>query len=177
MASNGTASNILSLGFMPPGLRIPFFAASGALCGFTIAFAVLFRAFSYISAKPEVCINCHVMMPEYSAHAHGSHANAATCIDCHIPQRNIIQMIWNKAQSGAGHTAAYLTHREPQVIGLSARSKQTVQDNCLRCHAGTVENVRMLSSTDRTCSDCHRDNVHSKVRGLATAPNALRGGK
>jgi len=55
---------------------------------FTFVVAIVFfaylvyasKAFSYLSADPKACINCHVMNTQYATWQHSSHAERATCV-------------------------------------------------------------------------------------------------
>ena len=50
--------------------------------GFTFLYA---EGFSYMSDNPKVCVNCHIMQPQYDSWQKASHHTVATCVDCHLP--------------------------------------------------------------------------------------------
>ena len=50
--------------------------------GYTFLYA---EGFSYMSDDPAVCVNCHIMQPQYDSWQKASHHTVATCVDCHLP--------------------------------------------------------------------------------------------
>ena len=72
------------------------FLKYGALLVFAIAIGVFIyvitisKALSYLSSDPKACINCHVMNTQYATWQHSSHAQRATCVECHLPRDNMI---------------------------------------------------------------------------------------
>jgi len=131
------------------------------------------NAMSYLSSAPETCINCHVMSDAYASWRRGSHANAATCVDCHIPHNNPVAKLAFKAADGMKHSYVFTAGAEPQVLRLSNGAKPVVQANCLRCHADKFVMIRLADSRQRHCWDCHHT-MHGSVHGLSASPRALR---
>ena len=70
---------------------------------FTFRYA---EGFSYFSADPEACVNCHIMTPQYDSWQKSSHHAAATCVDCHLPHDFIGKYI-AKAENGYHHSKAF----------------------------------------------------------------------
>ena len=67
-------------------------------------------------------------------------------------------------------TYAFTTGNIPVAIRASDKTKSIIQDNCLRCHNDTVENIMMgAQSFDRYCWDCHRSTAHGD-RGASLVP-------
>ena len=148
-------------------------------------FLIIFRfsnAASYLSDDPRACINCHIMTPEYVTWERGSHGRVAVCNDCHVPHDNIFRKYFFKAQDGSRHAFMFTFRMEPQVIKAHKPSIGVIQENCLRCHANLVGQVRYANSTaeaaahgdGRLCWECHRETPHGRVHSLASVPHARR---
>jgi cytochrome c nitrite reductase small subunit len=147
-----------------------------------IAFLVLYisNAPSYLSDKPEACINCHVMTPQYITWRNSSHARVATCNDCHAPQDNFIKKLYFKASDGLRHSAVFTFRLEPQVIQIKNAGKKVVQENCIRCHQNLIDQTNLIKvsytkfphNKEKLCWDCHRETPHGKVNSLASTPYA-----
>ncbi|MDX1495326.1 MAG: NapC/NirT family cytochrome c, partial [Longimicrobiales bacterium] len=56
--------------------------AAIGLGGFTFVYA---KGHSYLTDDPGACANCHIMDDHYAAWLKSSHAQTATCNDCHTP--------------------------------------------------------------------------------------------
>jgi cytochrome c nitrite reductase small subunit len=121
-------------------------------------------------------MNCHVMTAEYVSWQHSSHAEAATCNDCHVPHDNALRKYAFKAKDGLWHATVFTMRWEPQVIRLSEGAVPVVEANCRRCHWGVVEGVAAGSHapSDLRCWDCHREVPHGRVHGLATTPGVFQ---
>jgi cytochrome c nitrite reductase small subunit len=71
-------------------------------------------------------------------------------------------------------------HLEPDVIRMHAPGQWTVQNNCIRCHAGQMEHAahsavtwqEVKSGTGKLCWDCHRETPHGRGNSEASTPNA-----
>lgn len=135
---------------------------------------------SYLSDKPETCVNCHVMAPQYATWMHSSHRENATCNDCHVPQDNFFNTYYFKAKDGMRHASVFTMRNEPQVIFIKKEGAEVVQQNCIRCHTDLVYDAKIASvskefnhfRTDRSCVDCHRTVPHGRVNSLSSTPNA-----
>jgi cytochrome c nitrite reductase small subunit len=57
----------------------------GLLIGIGVFTFVYARGGSYLTDKPEACVNCHVMREQYAGWVKGSHRLVAVCNDCHTP--------------------------------------------------------------------------------------------
>ncbi|MCX8056543.1 MAG: cytochrome c nitrite reductase small subunit [Ignavibacteria bacterium] len=147
-----------------------------------LAFLVLYisNAPSYLSDKPESCINCHVMTPQFITWRNSSHARVATCNDCHVPQDNIIRKLYFKSSDGLRHSFIFTFRLEPQVIQIKEAGKKVVQENCIRCHRNLIEETQLIKvstpkfqhSENKLCWDCHRETPHGRVNSLASTPYA-----
>ena len=165
----------------PPKWRFPVAVALGVFAGLGLLLLRASRATSYVSAEPAVCINCHIMVPQFTAYHRDSHRGAATCNDCHLPHNNFARKYAAKGRLGMRHAWVYATRTEPQVIRSTRFSMRIVQENCLRCHADLVETLPMMDVAMKgsweeggvRCWQCHRETGHGVMSRLASAPNAL----
>lgn len=152
----------------------------GTFLGLTLLVLYISNAPSYLSDKPESCINCHVMTPQYITWRNSSHARVATCNDCHVPQDNIFRKFYFKANDGLRHTTVFTFRLEPQVILIKEAGKKVVQENCIRCHQNLIDQTELIKvsytkfihNKNRFCWDCHRETPHGKVNSLSSTPYA-----
>ncbi len=119
----------------------------------------------------------------YSTWQHSSHAQRATCVDCHLPVENYIDKYVSKSRDGWNHSVAFTLNTYGQRMFISEDGARRVQENCIRCHSSfsrtlvrstdryhTFENATL---GDRKCWDCHRNVPHGTVRGINATPNSL----
>ena len=162
----------------PPAWRLPVFLASGVLLGLVGVVFHISEGSSYLSDDPSVCVNCHVMAPQYSTWFHSAHRENATCNDCHVPHDNFIRHYAFKAMDGARHATMFTLRLEPQVIHIKPMGQRAVQENCVRCHGDMLHMVGLerVRGDDRDhvdglrCWDCHRETPHGRVSSLAAVP-------
>jgi cytochrome c nitrite reductase small subunit len=164
------------LRFIPRPWRLPGFLLLGVAAGMALFVFHISRADSYLSDRPETCMNCHVMTTQYLTWQHGSHGRVATCNDCHVPHENLLRKYEFKAQDGLWHATVFTMRWEPQVIRLSKRAMPVVQSNCRRCHAQVIQDVAIGGHDDdsRPCWDCHREVPHGSVRSLSATPDVFQ---
>jgi cytochrome c nitrite reductase small subunit len=62
------------------------------------------RAFSYFTADPKACANCHIMNSEYDSWVKSSHHMVAGCVDCHLPHTLVPKLV-AKGVNGHDHGA------------------------------------------------------------------------
>ena len=128
---------------------------------------------AYMGNNPSTCNNCHVMDYVYEGWYHNGHARWTTCNDCHTPHAIIPKYIV-KTQSGYHHVSAFLLGDIPFAIRAKESSRKVVQENCIRCHADTVDNLDWqmgytAQDEARKCYDCHRTTAHGD-RGISLLP-------
>jgi cytochrome c nitrite reductase small subunit len=128
---------------------------------------------AYLGNNPSTCNNCHVMDNVYEGWYHGAHKNWTTCNECHTPHALIPKYI-TKARSGYHHVTAFVFGDIPNAIRAKEESRAIVQENCVRCHETTVEDIGLSEMMDNTgkeryCFECHRDVAHGQ-RGLSILP-------
>lgn len=122
-------------------------------------FLIADTAISY-SDNGKFCLNCHSMQEAVDSLAHSNHKQLK-CTECHAPKPYIPKVMY-KAKSGLHDLRVTLFGEVPQIIQANPQTKIIVQNNCVRCHATTVENTPM--GDGRKCIDCHRQSAHNKVR-------------
>lgn len=167
---------LASLRFLTPRWRLPGFLVLGVSAGMGLFVFHISRAASYLSDRPETCMNCHVMTTQYVTWQHSSHARVATCNDCHVPHDSFARKYAFKARDGLWHATVFTMRWEPQVIRLSQGAIPVVEENCRRCHAKVIEDVAVSAhgSGDLRCWQCHREVPHGSVRSLSAAPDVFQ---
>ncbi len=164
----------------PVEWRLPYVLTLAVAAGLAMVIVVISKAPSYLSDRPEVCMNCHVMRTAYSSWQHGSHREVATCVDCHVPHNNIVSKYLFKAQDGLRHSFMFTFRLEPQVIRIAQAGINAVQENCKRCHATQVQFTALRDATgkgarhgdNRLCWECHRTVPHMQAASLSASPYA-----
>jgi cytochrome c nitrite reductase small subunit len=168
--------------FIPPDQwKVPVIIMLGVFTGLGLFVFDLSKAPSYLSDKPETCVNCHIMSPQYATWNHSSHRQYATCMDCHVPHNNIFNKYLFKAKDGMRHASMFALRLEPQVIFIKQAGKKVVHDNCIRCHNYLLTDEKMKLQSEmfmqirngRSCVDCHRETPHGRVRSLSSVPYAM----
>jgi cytochrome c nitrite reductase small subunit len=153
---------------------------SGVFIGIALLVIYISNAPSYLSDKPEACINCHIMTPQYITWRNSSHARVAKCNDCHVPQDNFVRKFYFKANDGLRHATIFTFRLEPQVIQIKEAGKKVVQENCIRCHQDLIERTDLIKvsfskfphNKEKLCWDCHREVPHGRVNSIASTPYA-----
>jgi len=150
------------------------------ISGLFVYLVYISNAPAYLSDKPETCVNCHIMTPQYATWQHSSHREHAHCNDCHVPHNNAINKYYFKAKDGLRHATIFTLRKEPQVIFIKEEGSEVVQNNCIRCHSALMTDAKLLRTTDhyhdqrqeKKCGDCHREVPHGRVNSLSSTPNA-----
>ena len=165
----------------PKPWKLPVMITVGVLTGLLFLVFYIGNATSYLSDKPETCVNCHVMFPQYSSWQNSSHARVATCNDCHVPHNNIISKYMFKASDGLRHTTMFTLRLEPQVIQIKDAGKEVVEENCERFHehllgyyhsVGSGKEDEENENEEVRCWSCHKEVPHGKVSSLSSFPNS-----
>lgn len=172
--------NLIQKLIPPDKWRVPVIITLGIFTGLIIFTLYIGNAASYLSDKPETCINCHVMYNHYTSWQYSSHSRVATCNDCHVPQDNFVRKYMFKATDGLRHSTIFTLRLEPQAIRIKQAGADVVQENCKRCHDNLFTLVDLAHSKylndedtyDRPCWDCHQETPHGSVNSLSTYPNS-----
>ena len=133
--------------------------------GFTFLYA---EGLSYASSDPKVCVNCHIMQPQFDAWQKSSHHAVATCIDCHLPHGFFGKWL-AKGENGYRHSKAFTFQDFHEPIMITARDSRVLQDNCVDCHRAIVHDMGPGNGSqpgDVQCVHCHRSVGHGDTTGL-----------
>jgi len=167
--------------FIPPDRwKVPVIIIAGIFTGLALFAFHISKAPSYLSDKPETCVNCHIMAPQYSTWKHSAHREVAHCNDCHVPHNTVINKYYFKAKDGMRHASIFTLRKEPQVILIREEGANVVQENCIRCHAAMLQNIEDMRnrnitgeiSFEKKCVSCHRETPHGRVSSLSSVPFA-----
>ncbi len=123
------------------------------------------EGFSYFSADPRVCVNCHIMTPQYDAWQKSSHHAAATCVDCHLPH-DVVGKYLAKAENGYHHSKAFTLQDFDEPIIIKEKNQRILQHNCVACHEDMVQEMFRRDITDPdavACIHCHADVGHGDL--------------
>ena len=133
--------------------------------GYTFLYA---EGLSYMSDDPKVCVNCHIMQPQYDSWQKASHHAVAVCVDCHLPH-GFFGKYFAKGENGYHHSVAFTLQNFHEPIMIKEKSTQILEGNCLYCHGSLVHEqiVRASKESDEVrCVHCHRSVGHGATTGL-----------
>jgi cytochrome c nitrite reductase small subunit len=179
-STSNSESNLIKKLVPPPNWQLPVLILFGIFVGLGMYILYISNAVSYLSDKPETCVNCHVMAPQFATWQRSSHGRVTNCNDCHVPHDNFVRKYAFKAMDGLRHATMFTLRMEPQVIQIKQAGKEAVQENCIRCHSNNIHpislravtNASIIDEGDRYCWDCHRTVPHGRVNSLSSAPYA-----
>ncbi|NLN31603.1 MAG: cytochrome c nitrite reductase small subunit [Bacteroidales bacterium] len=162
----------------PDNWKLPVILILAVFTGLALFVINISNAPSYLGDKPETCVNCHIMAPQYATWYHSSHREKTNCNECHVPQNNIFAKYYFKAKDGLRHATIFTLRREPQVIFIKEQGRKVVHRNCIRCHEDLLTDSKLLARTtethtfrmERDCMDCHRETPHGRVNSLSSVP-------
>ncbi|MDA8142242.1 MAG: cytochrome c nitrite reductase small subunit [Desulfobacteraceae bacterium] len=126
------------------------------------------EGFSYASSDPRVCVNCHIMRPQFDSWQKSSHHKAATCVECHLPH-DLIGKYVAKADNGRRHSAAFTFQDFHEPITITQKDSRILMDNCVRCHEGVLQGLVMMQgnkANGANCTHCHAGVGHGERAGL-----------
>ena len=164
----------------PQNWKLPVIIILGIFSGLGLFVFYISNASSYLSDKPETCINCHVMYSYYDSWQNSSHGRVTVCNDCHVPHNNFISKYLFKAKDGTRHSTIFTLRLEPQVIRIKEAGAEVVQENCERCHENLLSHIDLLKNQMKLnedeevrCWTCHREVPHGRTNSLSSTPHAL----
>lgn len=111
------------------------------------------------SETPEFCASCHVMAPQYESWFHSGSHKRITCVDCHLPNDNMVEHLVWKGIDGSKDFLYFYGGFVPEHIQSSAHARRVIKSNCERCHQ---EMVSRINTEKRDCWECHRSSAHQK---------------
>jgi cytochrome c nitrite reductase small subunit len=123
---------------------------------------------SYLGSDPKVCINCHIMQPQYDAWQKSSHHKAATCVDCHLPH-GIVGKYIAKGENGYHHSKAFTLQDFHEPILIKTGNSRILRENCIACHEAMVDDMLETAHSgagEVDCVHCHRTVGHGEPTGL-----------
>lgn len=141
-------------------------AVAIALCAVLLGFFLLFGPPQLLakSESPAFCASCHVMKPQYNAYMHNGAHRRLKCVECHLPNDNLVShYIW-KGIDGMKDVLVFNTNTVPERIAISDHGAAVVKANCIRCHHALVSQM----DTSRKCWNCHRRITHTGTGALQT---------
>lgn len=132
--------------------------------GYTLVYA---EGLSYMSSDPKVCVNCHIMRPQYDSWQKSSHHAVAGCVECHLPH-DFIGKWTAKALNGYHHSTAFTLQNFAEPIAIKGPNSRILQDNCVACH-GALLHPTMVGARpgdEVKCVHCHSSVGHGERAGL-----------
>ena len=109
----------------------------------------------------EFCGSCHVMQDRVDTYVNSAHSINASCGDCHIPHE-LVKGSFYKAYTGTIDLIGVVRNKDPFEIHATNMAKETIQENCVRCHAGLLEEIGdTMMQEGKYCFDCHRNTPHA----------------
>lgn len=113
----------------------------------------------HASGEPEFCGSCHPMDPQYEDWLKTGRHSGIKCTDCHLPHSSLLNYTFWKGLTGMKDVVLFHSglYSEGSELKISDHGKQTVQDNCVRCHENTVS---WMYTESRNCWSCHRTVSH-----------------
>lgn len=136
--------------------------SAGALLGLGLYTFRYAEGLSYLSNRPEACVNCHIMREQYDSWLKGSHHAAAACNDCHVPH-TFPEKYRVKMDNGWHHSKAFTLQDFKEPIRIRPGNLKVLQHNCVECHAALLSEIaghRDVELGEARCTDCHRSVGH-----------------
>lgn len=130
----------------------------GAVIGILIAAGAVFTY--HKSGDARFCGACHSMESVHAKWQASIHHQFA-CTECHQPDIHITGKVVYKTQAGLNDLYHETLRDYPAEILLSKKARAIVVKNCIRCHASTIADTKMLQDGG-DCLKCHRYLVHGR---------------
>ncbi|MFH2107567.1 MAG: cytochrome c nitrite reductase small subunit [Chrysiogenia bacterium] len=136
--------------FRIPRLPLILLAVPAGVGLFTFWYA---KGYSYLSNRPEVCVNCHVMQGQYKAWERSVHRDVS-CNQCHLPQDGAVKYL-AKMENGFRHSWVF-TFETVQQIRIRPKNRDFLEANCRSCHDQMLTAMLPASRKAASCTHCHR---------------------
>lgn len=136
----------------------------GALVGafLVVAFALQVPAVGKAIGNGTTCGTCHVMTSEVVSLSHSAHRDRS-CLECHS-KRGFLEKPLDEIKTASRHVYVFLSNSTPDVIKPGLEARETIQENCIACHAPIMNTVHVAEKdSGKMCFDCHRDTPHGRV--------------
>ena len=136
----------------------------GILVGVALFTFVYANGVGYFGHESKTCVQCHAMKPQYDAWSRGSHANVATCQDCHNPHDNVAAWLVSEADNGFWHSLKFTFEAYPTNMRIRPHNLDIVESNCLKCHGALTSDLALTRNhtTQISCTQCHSNVGHRK---------------
>ena len=160
--------------------------------GFGLLAALPATEILHLVSTNEFCASCHTMDPMVETFAQSVHGGnnsqgfVADCVDCHIPESNIVEELYVKVTSGTRHIWGefVLGMEELDYDKLHPMRTEYVYDSgCIECHRDLVRRADLATpegevsdwvhnmafankenNSDWNCSSCHYDIAHPNLK-------------
>jgi len=164
---------------------------AGVIVGLIIAYIVVEAV--KLTAGPQFCKSCHVMIPMYKAYSKDTHGGwgesgfVAHCTDCHLDHSSTLKYLINKVQVGLHDFKVYV-FMDPDAVDWHEKREHrrhfVYDTGCLHCHenllAATMDRkrafiahkayfsgklvVKIGDHKDKAhCVDCHKHVGHKDL--------------
>ena len=117
------------------------------------------------SESPEFCGSCHVMEPQYEAWFHAGAHRRIKCVDCHLPNDNVVQHLTWKGIDGLKDFMAF--HTGPGFRPI-CRFPTMAPRWCWPIASAAMPRLISRINEDRRCWDCHRRLSHKRTGAIET---------
>lgn len=148
------------------GLTAVLCVTAGVFLGAGVYTFIYAKGYSYLSNDPRACANCHIMREHFDGWQKASHHAAAVCNDCHVPAAFVPKYI-SKMRNGFWHSKGFTFQDFPEPIRIRPVNRETLQQNCIRCHTALVDEVVRgghPSTGELYCVKCHETVGHGPIR-------------
>jgi cytochrome c nitrite reductase small subunit len=151
-----SASNATKLGSTAAAIIVGTTLGAGV---FTFGYG---KGASYLSNRPESCVNCHAMQDHMDSWQKSSHHHVAVCNDCHLPHDFLGKWI-TKADNGFFHSLAFTLQNYHEPIQIKPRNHRVTLGACVHCHNDFVHSTSITGPTGEAmnCMHCHAQVGHA----------------
>lgn len=168
--------------------KVPLLLIGGVIIGLVLSYT----SYETVSrtGTASFCASCHEMAPmraSFDQDVHGGNGKTgikAHCVDCHLPQDNMVNYIFTKAKNGISEVNTHFFGDVDAIDWHKKREERTsfVYDNgCKKCHTNYDTNKKFnpkalqmhkhyksLIGTDKQlgCASCHAEVGHKGLNNM-----------